>query len=78
MNPTTNPGPTAEGAALRIGLAANHGGVELKQSLEGRLREAARERGQIFLLARFSGAERQRRRLAKVTELERASAKEVS
>jgi ribose 5-phosphate isomerase B len=36
----TNPGTTPRSDPLRIGLAADHGGFELKQYLEGRLREA--------------------------------------
>ena len=36
----TIPGTTSAGAPRRIGLAADHGGFDLKQYLEGRLREA--------------------------------------
>ncbi len=36
----TNPSPPPAQDPLRIGIAADHGGFELKQYLEGRLREA--------------------------------------
>ena len=35
-----NSSTTVETVSLRIGIAADHGGFELKQHLEGRLREA--------------------------------------
>ena len=55
----TDPITVLPGMAKRIGFAADHGGLELKQELV-----------ETFLAVRFSGAERHRRRLAKVLELE--------
>ena len=75
----------------RIGLASDHGGHDLKQSLAGKLRDAGFEDDDLnviclgglvagpalawnlvatFMAARFSGAERHCRRLAKVAALE--------
>ena len=82
----------------RIGIAADHGGYELKEFLAGKLRGGgydvvdfgvedddlnmvcfgglvvgqalAWELTQTFLAARFDGAERFRRRMAKVASLE--------
>jgi ribose 5-phosphate isomerase RpiB len=48
----------------RIGIAADHGGFGLKEQLV-----------RTFFAARFSGAERHRRRLAKVAALESGEAK---
>jgi len=51
----TAPGKTSSTAPKRIGIAADHGGFDLKEKLS----------------ARFTGAARHRRRLAKVARLER-------
>jgi ribose 5-phosphate isomerase RpiB len=82
---------TEEPKPRRIGIAADHGGFELKQHqgvedddlniicLGGLVvgHALAWELVQTFLAARFSGAERHSRRLAKVAELERRPPEET-
>jgi hypothetical protein len=51
----TAPGKASSTAPKRIGIAADHGGFDLKEKLS----------------ARFTGAARHRRRLAKAARLER-------
>jgi ribose 5-phosphate isomerase RpiB len=52
---------------MRLGIATDHGGFELKEDLLARLAAVGHE---AFLAAEFSQAERHLRRLAKVASLE--------